>query len=271
MEKNKKYHLIYLTICKINNFYYFGKHSTNNVNDKYIGSGKELNRHIKKYGKNNFKKMIIARFNDEKEAYVCEKLIIENFILDNKCYNIKSGGEGGKEGHTVYITKEGKKVLLHKDDQLVKNKEVVGHNKGIKNIKISKSLEGTAVYILNGNKMKLKTNDPRVLNGEAVGINKGKSTYILNGEKITLNTNDLRVLNGEAVRINKGRKNKITKIKIGSWNKVIFTKEEENFIIEKAQSITSPKKIMIEFNKYFNKKIKFGPIYRILRNKKNDN
>ena len=50
---NRKYHYIYKTTCIITNRFYIGMHSTDNLQDGYIGSGKRLYYSIKKYGKEN--------------------------------------------------------------------------------------------------------------------------------------------------------------------------------------------------------------------------
>ena len=51
----RKYNYVYITTNLINKNFYIGKHSTDNLNDGYLGSGKCLLAAIKKYGKENFK------------------------------------------------------------------------------------------------------------------------------------------------------------------------------------------------------------------------
>ena len=52
----RKYHYIYKTTNLINQHYYIGMHSTNNLEDGYIGSGKKLWSQISYHGKENFNK-----------------------------------------------------------------------------------------------------------------------------------------------------------------------------------------------------------------------
>lgn len=89
-----KYQFIYLTTNKTNNKKYVGFHSTNNLNDGYIGSGKILKKSIKKYGRENFSFEILEFCNDrswqKKEIYWIEEL--KSLIPDG--YNITKGGQG---------------------------------------------------------------------------------------------------------------------------------------------------------------------------------
>ena len=55
---NKNYHFIYKTTNKINNHFYIGMHSTNNIDDGYLGSGKRLYKEIKKHGKEVVDKIV---------------------------------------------------------------------------------------------------------------------------------------------------------------------------------------------------------------------
>lgn len=87
------YHIIYKTTNLINGKYYYGVHSTDNISDGYLGSGNKLKNAIKKYGKDNFKKEIIALFDERKDALLYEKnLISKELIESDYCYNLTEGG-----------------------------------------------------------------------------------------------------------------------------------------------------------------------------------
>jgi hypothetical protein len=87
---------IYKTVNLINGKYYIGAHSTHNINDDYLGSGRAIQAAIKKYGKHNFKKSIIYICSSEEEMFLKEKEIInEQIINDINSYNMTFGGKGG--------------------------------------------------------------------------------------------------------------------------------------------------------------------------------
>ena len=91
----KKYHVVYKTTNLINNKIYIGFHSTDYINDSYIGSGKVMKEAIKKYSKHNFSKEILAVFNCRKEARELErKLVNDDFIKRKDIYNLILGGSG---------------------------------------------------------------------------------------------------------------------------------------------------------------------------------
>lgn len=88
------YHYFYKITNNINNHFYYGVHSTNNLDDGYMGSGHRLCIAYKKYGIKNFTKEILKFFNTEEEAYKYEAQIVnENLTSSNECYNISLGGK----------------------------------------------------------------------------------------------------------------------------------------------------------------------------------
>jgi len=110
-RKQKNYHYIYKTINLINGKYYIGMHSTDNLNDGYVGSGKRLWYSIKKYGKENFKCEILEFLPDRRSLKDREKeLVNENILKDSMCLNIKQGGEGGfsSEEHRIFFFQKAK-------------------------------------------------------------------------------------------------------------------------------------------------------------------
>lgn len=87
----------YRTTNLVNGNFYIGKHKQEfGFIDSYLGSGKVIQRAIKKYGVQNFKKEILSFHTSDEEALLEEKRILTcDVVNDKKCYNLKPGGEGG--------------------------------------------------------------------------------------------------------------------------------------------------------------------------------
>lgn len=123
----KKYHIVYKTTNLINGRFYIGMHSTNKLNDNYLGSGWVLKDAINKYGRENFKKEILYIYNTRKEALTKEAEIVnETFIKDNNNYNLILGGNGvidqyGERNHQWGKTAPNAKRVkaIHKDGSVV--------------------------------------------------------------------------------------------------------------------------------------------------------
>lgn len=96
VNKVYKYHFIYKTTNLINGKYYIGMHSTDDLNDGYIGSGKILRRSIAKYGIKNFKFQILEQLPSRKLLKKREEeLVNEEQIKNLLCMNLQLGGGGG--------------------------------------------------------------------------------------------------------------------------------------------------------------------------------
>jgi group I intron endonuclease len=71
-------------------------HSTDNLDDGYLGSGKHLWNSIHKYGKENHSKEILEYLLDRNSLAEREKQIVnEELIHDKFCMNLMKGGKGG--------------------------------------------------------------------------------------------------------------------------------------------------------------------------------
>lgn len=103
IKENKKYHFTYKTTNLINNKYYLGMHSTNHLDDGYLGSGKRLYYELNKYGRDNFKFEILKQFNSREELVQAEiKLITEQDLTNPNCLNLSRGGSGGIHNEEHY-------------------------------------------------------------------------------------------------------------------------------------------------------------------------
>lgn len=89
-----KYFIVYETTNLINGKKYRGIHSTNNLNDGYLGSGSVFELAVNKYGKDNFKKEVLEYCNSYEELIEKEKIYVdEEWVKNNSNYNLKTGGQ----------------------------------------------------------------------------------------------------------------------------------------------------------------------------------
>ena len=96
-RKPHKYHYIYKTTCSVTGRYYIGMHSTSNLEDDYLGSGKILRYSIRKHGKDKHNKEILDICSDRKSLAIKEREIVnESLLKDPLCMNLMKGGEGGR-------------------------------------------------------------------------------------------------------------------------------------------------------------------------------
>lgn len=90
------YYIVYETTNNINNKKYIGMHSTYDLEDSYIGSGKLIKKALKKYGRSSFTREILFIYDSYEEMAIKEKELITESIVENKLYyNLKTGGSGG--------------------------------------------------------------------------------------------------------------------------------------------------------------------------------
>jgi len=95
-RKEKRYHFIYKTTNLLTGRYYIGMHSTDDLNDGYMGSGKRLRYSVNKYGKENHKVEVLEFFKSRDELKKREKEVVTfNEIAKEDCMNLKPGGTGG--------------------------------------------------------------------------------------------------------------------------------------------------------------------------------
>jgi hypothetical protein len=116
------YHIVYLTTNKVNLKFYIGVHSTDNLDDGYLGSGDKFKLAITKYGKENFQRKILYYCLSEQDAYNLEEQIVTlDFIKRTNVYNISPGGRGGDVLKFASVEK-----------RLQRNKKISLKHKGVK-------------------------------------------------------------------------------------------------------------------------------------------
>ena len=207
------YHYFYRITNGINGKVYYGIHSTDNLDDGYMGSGKLIMKAVKKYGRENFTKDIIMFFDSRNKLSEYEKQFVnEKLINDPNCYNLIRGGvepDGLIEYSRTHIMvcdindKDHKIFSVCRDDPKLKSGEYVPAAKIIYKGKVT-------VRDSNGNCFMVDKNDPRYISGEFVINTKGKCLGMVickdkNENIYKVNKNDPRLQTGELVGITKGK------------------------------------------------------------------
>jgi hypothetical protein len=102
----RKFHYLY----KINRFdgkFYYGIHSTDNLDDGYLGSGTYLWHSKKKHGIDKHSKEILFVYSSRKEALAKEKEIVNDKLLEDvNCMNLTRGGKASTSGKIYYNSYE---------------------------------------------------------------------------------------------------------------------------------------------------------------------
>lgn len=95
---NDGLYTVYLIINNLNSKKYIGVHKEQPDEDlySYMGSGKAITTAVKKYGVENFTKVILARF-DTREPMVTmeEQLVTQDIVESKEYYNMRTGGDHG--------------------------------------------------------------------------------------------------------------------------------------------------------------------------------
>jgi len=94
--ETKVYYYLYEVKNLVNGKTYIGQHITDNLEDGYLGSGKALKSAIKKYGRDKFKKEILAFANSPTSLNFMERCLVPLWWaeLPNN-YNLVEGGGNG--------------------------------------------------------------------------------------------------------------------------------------------------------------------------------
>ena len=129
-------HTVYKTINLINQKFYMGLHTTDDPHDSYLGSGKQLQAAIRKHGRDNFQKEVMAVFDTEDQMIAFEAQVVDAAnVASQQCYNITLGG-GKPPSWKGRKHSAAKKVGMSGDNNPMRRPEVAAHhcriNKGKK-------------------------------------------------------------------------------------------------------------------------------------------
>lgn len=135
-RKEKKYHFIYKTTNLLSGRYYIGMHSTDDLDDGYLGSGNRLRLAIQKHGKENFKREILEFVKDRKTLAERESEVVNlDLIAKEECMNLVVGGGGFMlDEHHYRCSKAGGKVHADKmkNNEEYRNKVIERAKKNLK-------------------------------------------------------------------------------------------------------------------------------------------
>ena len=114
------FYILYQVTNTVNGKIYVGVHKTKKLEDGYMGSGKVINAAIKKYGIENFTRVVLEQFDNSAAMFAREKEVVtEEFLDRDDTYNLRRGGDGGFD-------------YINKFPELQNNRTVEGSRRGAK-------------------------------------------------------------------------------------------------------------------------------------------
>lgn len=214
MQQNYKYHYFYKIEDITNGKFYYGIHSTNNLDDGYMGSGSRLQTAYRLYGKENFKKTILKFFETREMASIYEsEMVTEECVKDLNCYNLKIGGDYGLTTGTILVKDKDNVFLRVKpNDENYLNGIYVPIGTGM--ISVFDTIE---------EKYKSITKDEFSKNQKRyIFVSKGKITVKdKNGNTKSVSVDSEEYLSGEVKPIWVGKRHTLeTKMKMSSTHKI---------------------------------------------------
>ena len=103
---DNKYRYIYRILNTKEHTYYYGQHTTSDINDGYMGSGNKIKEYYQLSGYLNIEKEYIEFAKDQNDLNHKEYEIIMEHKTDPLCLNIADGGYGGWSSINRHYTKE---------------------------------------------------------------------------------------------------------------------------------------------------------------------
>lgn len=145
-----KFHYVYVVVSEERpDYFYFGKHSTDNLNDGYLGSSRDEEW-------NSLKRILypVAFFETDQEAYDYETHILQTFNLKENLYCIN------KTNNDFVFSKGGwnKGISIHEDKRDVASKL---YSDGLSTTEVAKELgisKGSAMVLIKQSGIKLREN-----------------------------------------------------------------------------------------------------------------
>lgn len=134
-----KFNYVYrISRPEIDDRFYIGVHSTNNIDDGYLGSGNLIVSSVQKYGKSKHQKEILKVCSTRNEALDFEKdIVTKKLINDSNCMNLSVGGgnifmPNGTTTGKIWVWNQvnGKEMFIEESwyEQIAKSGWIKGRN-----------------------------------------------------------------------------------------------------------------------------------------------
>jgi hypothetical protein len=153
----------YITKNLINYKFYYGSSTTGNEN-KYYGTNVNLDKAIKKYGKENFEHIPLKYFESREEAFAFEDRFLKLYKISKNpmSYNMKDSGKGGD----TLKNHPNREDIIEKRNKSV-SKSLIGHEVS----------DETKKKISNSNKGRIITDEHKRKISESIkGIKRSEET-----------------------------------------------------------------------------------------------